>query len=498
MSAPRPSASEPAAAPAAVPDPAAVAAAAPAASVAPPSAAPLGRLAPAALHPAPAGAERAPGLSLPAPVPGASFASGAPLGAAAGSSDALPAGVIPCPAPGEVAWAGRDGAFEAPGGGAAGAEAAGRGVSAPPAAPRAATAPVLKVDLDAIRANWAQAKRLSAPGGLSAVLKADAYGLGLVPVARALAAAGCADFWVNDLDEAERLRAAVPAARIFCLMGLAGAPPAAFAALGAVPALVSPAEVEACARHAAASGRAMRVALQIDTGLGRLGLSEAETARLAAAPARLAGLELAALVSHLAAYNLPDDPGNAAQLARLARLARGLPPAPLSLSASSGLFLGPEWRRGLARAGSALFGTQTSVVHQPGLTPCYALEAPVIAVAEHPAGRRLGYRGAGELSRPSRIATLAAGYADGLPQLYAEAGRPRLAGRPAAVVGGVAMNLTMLDVTDLPEAETRPGARAVLLDAAAPVEPLAEALGCAPNVLLTQIGAAVRKDYLGA
>ncbi|WP_177236119.1 alanine racemase [Albimonas pacifica] len=366
------------------------------------------------------------------------------------------------------------------------------------AASRAATAPVLRVDLDAIRANWAQACRLGAPGRLSAVLKADAYGLGLAPVARALAEAGCAAFWVNDLDEAQRLLAVAPGAQAFCLMGLADATPAAFAALGAIPALVSLAEVEACARWAAAAGRPMRAALQLDTGLGRLGLSEAEAARLAAEPERLAGLELAALVSHLAAYNLPDDPGNAAQLALLERLACGLPRAVLSLSASSGLFLGPEWRQGLARVGSALFGTQTSVVRQPGLRPCYSLEAPVIAVAAHPAGRRLGYRGAGELSRPSRIATIAAGYADGLPQVYAEAGRPHVQGRRVAVVGGVAMNLTMLDVTDLPEAAARPGARAVLLDAAAPVEPVAEAMACAPNVLLTQVGAAVRKEYLGA
>ena len=356
---------------------------------------------------------------------------------------------------------------------------------------------MLRVDLDAVRANWREAKRRNGAGRLSAVLKADAYGLGMAPVARTLAELGCADFWVNDLHEAVALLAAVPGARVFCLMGLAGARPADFVARGVVPALVSMAEVALCADAAAATGRPMTVALQLDTGLGRLGLSEADAARLAASPERLAGLETAALVSHLAAYNLPDDPGNAAQLDRLKRLAAGLPPAALSLSASSGLFLGPEWRLDMARVGSALFGTQTSVAFQPGLRPCYSLEAPVIAVAEHPAGRRLGYRGTTELTRPSRIATLAAGYADGLPQIYAEAGRPRIAGRAVPVVGGVAMNLTMLDVTDLPEGAVLPGARAVLLDADAPVEPLAEAMGCAPNVLLTQIGAAVRRNYLG-
>ncbi|MDF2233948.1 alanine racemase [Albimonas sp. CAU 1670] len=393
--------------------------------------------------------------------------------------------------------AGAEGASAGTGGGEGGlGPAPARSGDAPPAeAARPEMRPVLTVDLDAIRANWAACLRLAGGGGLSAVLKADAYGLGLVAVARALDGAGCRDFWVNDLAEAARLRAALPGARVFCLMGLAGGAPADFAALPAIPALVSPQEVARCGRHAAATGAAMEVALQLDTGLGRLGLSETEAERLGTEG--LAGLSVVALVTHLAAYNLPDDPGNAAQRARLRRMAGRLPKAALSLSASSGLFMGPEWRLDLARAGSALVGTQTSVRFQPGLRPCYSLAAPVVAVTEHPAGRRLGYRGAGVLARPSRIATVAAGYADGLPQAYAQAGRPRFGEVPAPVVGGVAMNLTMLDATDAPEGAVGPGAQAILLDARAPVEALAEAMDCAPNVPLAQIGAAVRKVYVG-
>lgn len=375
----------------------------------------------------------------------------------------------------------------------------------PPAAPRdPRTAPVLKVDLGAIRANWATARGRFRGGTLSAVVKADAYGLGLAPVAQALAAAGCADFWVNDLPEAARLRAALsesaaPASRpvrIFCLFGLAGFAPDEFEALGALPALVSEDEAERCAAHAAATGRRMAVALQLDTGLGRLGLDAAAAMRLAARAEVTGALEVAVIASHLAAYNVPDDPGNRAQLQRMRGMAAAFPGTPLSLSASSGLFLGPEWHLDMARAGSALYGTQTSIEPQPGLAPCYSLEAPVVAVTAHPAGRRLGYRGATELARPSRIATVAAGYADGLPQAWARAGAPRIAGRAVAPVGGVAMNLTMLDVTDLPEADCLPGAAAILLDADSPVEPVAAAMDCAPNVVLAQVGAAVRKVHL--
>lgn len=359
------------------------------------------------------------------------------------------------------------------------------------------SAPLLEVDLDAVRANYAQLRGRYRGAVLAAVLKSDAYGLGLEPVARALRSAGCRAFWVNDLDEAARLRAAAPDARIYCLMGLAGRDAADFESVGAVPALVSLTEIEHCALHAARVGRRVPVAIQIDTGLGRLGLSPDDAAALAAAPGLLGGLDIGCYVSHLAAYNLPDDPANDAQRQLLIRLVAALPPAPVSLAASSGVYMGADWHFDMARAGSALFGVQTSVRHQEGLTPCYALTAPILSVAEHPAGRRVGYRGATELRRRSRVATVAIGYANGLPQGYINVSAARIGGLPAPLVGGIAMNMTMLDVTDLPPGLALEGARAAFFDAARTIEHVADQLGCAPNALLTQIGAGTRKAYSG-
>jgi alanine racemase len=244
------------------------------------------------------------------------------------------------------------------------------------------------------------------------------------------------------------------------------------------------------------SSAGSRSRVQVDTGLGRLGLCREELDFLAASPEILDHLDIRLWVSHLAAYNLPEDPGNADQRRNLLDWLKRLPAAPISLSASSGVFMPATWHFDMARVGSALFGVQTSVDWQDGLRPCYELSAPLIKIAEYAAGRLLGYRGITELKRASRIATVAIGYASGLPQRFASVGSARLEGVSVPLVGGVAMNLTMLDITDLPEQVPLDDARAIFLDAGQPIEPLAERLDCAPNVLLTQIGAGTRKAYL--
>lgn len=359
------------------------------------------------------------------------------------------------------------------------------------------TAPALRIDLAAIRANYLSMRRRYRGRVLSAVVKSNAYGTGLDPVVPALVKAGCRHFWAGDLEEALAVRALAPDASVFALMGLGGAHARDFEAAGVIPALATLAEVEHCARHAVIARRRLPVAIQLDTGLGRLGLSEGEVAALAGHASLLDHLDIRLWVTHLAAYNLPDDPENAAQRSRLLEWLRPLPRAPISLAASSGVYMSDDWHFDVARVGSALFGVQTSVAWQEGLAPCYELSAPIVRVAEYPAGKRLGYRGVTRLEKPSRIATAAIGYANGLPQRFAEIGTVQFGGVAVRPVGGIAMNLTMLDVTDVPPAALAEGARAVVFNADNPLEPVAERLGCAPNVLLTQIGAGTRRHYVG-
>lgn len=356
--------------------------------------------------------------------------------------------------------------------------------------------PVLEIDLAAVRANWrAMAARYSGRV-LSAVVKSDAYGLGLDAVAATLAKAGCRAFWVNDLDEAVRLRMALPEATVYALFGLGLHGPVNFAGTGIVPVLSGLAEVERCADAARSGGRRMPVAVQLDTGLGRLGLTGTDIDRLAARRELLDALDIRCWVSHLAAFDLPEEPSNRRQRATLLEWVGRLKPAPISLASSAAMYMGADWHFDVARIGSALYGVQTSVRWQEGIRPCYRLSAPVLRVADLAAGGTLGYRGATRLERPSRIATTILGYANGVPQAFAGFGTARFGSREAPFVGGLSMNLSMLDVTDLPEDAVAAGLRCVVFDEAAPIDVAAARLGCAPNALLTQIGGNTRRRYL--
>jgi alanine racemase len=368
---------------------------------------------------------------------------------------------------------------------------------AEPAVETRQTEPLFHIDLAAIGANFRSLRARYRGRDLSAVVKSDAYGLGLERVARCLAAAGCRTFWVNDLDEAVRLRVAVPDAKVYVLFGLGLHSPANFAGTGAIPVLASLQEVELCSEFAARSGRQLRVAVQLDTGLGRLGLTETDVERLVEQPDLLVPLTVDCWVSHLAAFNVPDDPMNEVQRRRLIDWTGRLPAAPVSLSSSSGLFMGDDWHFDIARAGSALFGVQTSVRWQDGLKPCYRLTAPILRVAELPAGNRIGYHGMTALERDSAIATIALGYGNGLPQGFADVARAYLGEASAPFVGGMSMNLSMLDVTDLPVGTARRGTVVEVLNAEQGVDAVAGKLGFAPNVLLTQIGASCRRRYTG-
>jgi len=355
--------------------------------------------------------------------------------------------------------------------------------------------PILEIDLGKIRANYRLLRQFYRGKIVSAVVKTDAYGLGIEPVVGALAREGCDHFWVANLSEASRVRAKAPEAVVFSLHGLQTQPPRRFVGEGVIPVLASLGEVEACAALARATGAPVPVAIQLDTGLGRMGLQEADCARLAADPSLLAGLEIRAWTTHLAAFDDPDAPSNREQRERLMRWTGPLPSAPISLAASSGVFMSNDWHFDIARAGSALYGVQASQIRQDGLAVTYCLKAPVLRIATMPAGSFLGYRGATRLERDSIIATLGIGYGNGLPQGFGQVGMIACGEWRAKPVGGVSMNLVMADITDLPADSVEVGQMAVLLGDGQTVDDLAAALGCAPNAILTQIGTATSRVY---
>jgi alanine racemase len=347
---------------------------------------------------------------------------------------------------------------------------------------------ILEIDLGAIAANWRQlADMVGGPGRCAAVVKADAYGLGAARVAGALAAAGCSRFFVATVDEGMALRRALPAAEIAVLNGLVPAAPAAFKRARLVPVLNDLGQIERWRRTA------LPAMLHLDTGMNRLGLPRDEVERLVAEPQRLTGVTVAGILSHLACADEPGHPLNAAQRAIFAADVARLPPAPASLAGSNGIFLGPQYHFDFARPGAALYGVNPRPGVPNTMRQVVQLKGRILQVRGVDTGEGVGYGAAHRMSRPSRIATVAVGYADGWLRSSSNRGSVGIAGQRAPVVGRISMDLMTIDVTGIDAA--RPGDLVDLLDASYGVDDAAESAGTIGYEILTGIGRRALRLY---
>lgn len=341
---------------------------------------------------------------------------------------------------------------------------------------------VLTIDLDAVTANWRALATLGhAEAG--AVVKADAYGLGADRVARALASAGARRFFVAEAAEGARLRATLgPGPEILVFTGHMAGDAEALAAARLVPMLNSP---EQARRHLdALPGHPFGV--QLDTGMNRLGMEEADWRALA--PGLLAGGPRV-LMSHLACADEPDHPMNAAQLQNFRRMTGGTG-IPRSLAATGGILLGPDYHFEITRPGVGLYGGAPFAEARP----VARLSLPVVQVRDVAPGETVGYGNSWTATRPARIATLAAGYADGLFRSMSERAKVFAGDRACPLVGRVSMDLMAADVTELDEV---PDA----LDILGPqqgVDALATAAGTIGYEVLTALGARYARRYSGA
>ena len=355
----------------------------------------------------------------------------------------------------------------------------------------------LQVDLAAVVANWQALHRASAAGGaVGAVLKANAYGCGAPAVATALYTAGCRHFFTAHLAEAIALRPHAPGALIAALNGLWPGAEADHIAHDIRPVLGSLAEISTWSAAARRAGHALPALLHIDTGMNRLGLPPAELDTLAAAPDLLAGIAPDYIMTHLVSAELPDDPANERQRQRFAAACARLPPAPRSFANSSGLFLGPAFASHLARPGAALYGVNPTPGRPNPMRPVITLRARILAVRDIPPGETVGYNGQWTATRPSRIATVSVGYADGFLRSLGNTAEARFDGSPVPLVGRVSMDLTTFDITDSPGAH--PGATLELIGPAMPVDDVAHRAGTNGYEILTSLGDRYHRTYLPA
>jgi alanine racemase len=358
---------------------------------------------------------------------------------------------------------------------------------------QASAGAIITVDLGAIAVNWRRLKSRLAPNTeCAAVVKADAYGLGARRIVPALVAAGCRTFFVVTLDEGFDLAPLPPGRAIYVL-----APPItgnefAIADAGLIPTLNTLGDVEAWSAFARAAGRPLPAALHVDTGMRRLGLAPAEMAVLANEPDRLSGIDVRLFLSHLACADEPHHPLNARQLAQFiaakSRLAAAHVAPPASLANSSGIFLGAEYHFDLVRPGAALYGVAPVPGEPNPMAEAVRMQAKILQVRDVDAPETVGYGATHRFARPGRIATVAAGYADGYPRALSNTGACYIGQHRAAVVGRVSMDLTTIDVTGLPENLVRPGTLVDLIGPFNPLDDVAAAAGTIGYELLTRLG----------
>ncbi|MDL2410226.1 alanine racemase [Rhizobium calliandrae] len=353
----------------------------------------------------------------------------------------------------------------------------------------------LTVDLAALGRNYARLAKMVAPALAAAVVKADAYGIGAERVAKTVYEQGCRHFFVAQFVEAMKLRPAVPQdARIFVLNGLQPGNEDICAYEDIIPVINSIEQWRNWSRTARRLGRRLPAAVQFDTGMSRLGLPPEERPLLAEDLTYRSDVEILFLMSHLASADDDESTQNWEQLEELRRIAEEFPGHDLSFANSGGVFLGNPYHSALARPGIALYGGAPSNATRP-MEPVVRLDVAVVQTRTVPAGTKVGYGGIHVTAKQTRLATIAAGYADGLPRSLSDRGAVYFDGVRLPIVGRVSMDSITIDVSALPEGAIGIGSLVEVLGPNRTLEDVAREAGTICYEILANLGRRYHRQY---
>ncbi len=370
---------------------------------------------------------------------------------------------------------------------------------ATPAAPE--TGGTLTIDLAAIETNWRTLARQLLTVECAAVVKANAYGLGIKPVAATLARAGCKTFFVADLAEARLVRSRARDATIYVLDGFTPAWGDGLIDINARPVISSTTELAEWDAFVAAQAWQGGAALQVDTGMHRLGITPEEAVALAPR-AQTENHGIALLLSHLACAEITDHPLNAKQIQLFRELHMLYPGIPASLVNSSGIFLGNSAHFDLARPGAALYGVNPTPGSPNPMQSVVELTGRILQLRNVERDETVGYDATWTAKRASRIAVVALGYADGLMRGGSgtddrPGGAAIVAAKRCPIVGRISMDLVCVDVTDVPDNAVHRGDAATLIGAELPVDEVAASAGTIGYEILTRLGPRCHLVYRG-
>jgi alanine racemase len=361
---------------------------------------------------------------------------------------------------------------------------------------------ILTVDLGALVANW---RALGARAGTEAgaVVKANAYGIGIEPAVTALARAGCRSFFVAHLSEGIRARSVAPDAAVYILNGLLPDTCGVYAEHGLSPVLGSHEELLEWASFRQTGAQVRPAALHVDTAMNRLGLWPGEGLNLARERSGvIAAAGIGLVMSHFASSEDEADPANARQIAAFAEIAAAFPDTPASLKNSSGHFLKDCPSYQLTRPGYALYGGNPTPGQANPMQPVIGLEARIIQLREVEAGTQAGYNGRWTAKSRRKLATICLGYADGYPRNASwtdsvTGGSALVGGVICPFVGSVSMDLIIIDVTEAPAGAAVRGASVTLIGGPLDLEAVGAGAKTVGYEILTSLGRRYARRYVG-
>ena len=372
------------------------------------------------------------------------------------------------------------------------------------------TSSQLHIDLHAITDNYRLLDRQTgADTRTAAAVKADGYGLGMTAISKALYQAGCRMFFTAQLAEAVTLRSALTrqgydGANIAVLEGFDQPDLPDYSAHQLTPVINHSQQAEMLAAYQRQTQAALPAILHIDTGMNRLGYGKDTRSLLADKDSGLQEIELQLVMSHLACSDDPSDDYNRYQLEQFTQLIQPFAHIPKSLCNSGGIFLPSDYHFQLTRPGIALYGSMPDpATPDSPLRPVLSWQADIVQIRTLQTGERAGYGGEFIARTPTRLATIAAGYADGYARALYQPDRGQIAtveiaGKIVPLAGRVSMDVLIADVTSLTDAELETADHACLLGPHYSLTEMATDLDTISYEILTGLGDRPARLYDGA
>jgi alanine racemase len=346
---------------------------------------------------------------------------------------------------------------------------------------------ILTVDLAALKQNYRMLTDKVASRELAAVVKANAYGLGITEVSKALSRAGCSTFFVATLEEGIELREVLSDATLYVFHGVLPGTAGDLIAHKLIPILNSFDQIEEWR-----SQGNQATGLHVDTGMSRLGLTPDQYV----IAQKLKDFRVDLVLSHLACSEEKDHPKNAEQLNQFKRIQNSTKAKQASLAASSGIFLGIDYQLDLCRAGASLYGINPTPTSPNPMAQVIRLQAQILQIRSVDTPQTVGYGATHQATKPTKIATLAIGYADGYMRSLGNLGKAFIDDYEVPVVGRISMDLTTVDISNVPDALLTTGTLVDLIGPNNPIDKIAEQAGTIGYEILTSLSNRIARRYI--